>query len=193
MVRACSRGDSGAQDGSGERDHPARGCPTWRGTSVTAPDGQAATSFPPLYSGGVSLPRTWASSAARRAGRCMNPLTRRNWHFASAMPAAHQRSAIWPSLQRFTLVAWSLPISIIDSMGLVERSVRARVGGTPRRLTVRVSARPSRSDPAAPGWALSRSRARPPGWPWQLRGQSRGRPLASGGQRWPPADRAGGR
>ena len=74
------------------------------------------------------------------------------------MPAAHQRSTIWPSRQRLTLVAWSRQISIIDSMALVDRRVRARVGGTPSRLTVSVSARPSRSDPAAPGWDRVRSR-----------------------------------
>jgi hypothetical protein len=51
-------------------------------------------------------------------------------------------------------------ISIMDSMGLVVRNVRARVGGAPRRMTVRVSARPSRSEAAAPGWDLARSRAR---------------------------------
>jgi hypothetical protein len=42
-------------------------------------------------------------------------------------------------------------MEIIDSMQLVERKVRARVGGTPRRSTVSVSARPSRRLPAAPG------------------------------------------
>ena len=44
-----------------------------------------------------------------------------------------------PSRQRLTLTAWSRPIEIIDSMQLVERSVRARVGDTPRRSTVSVS------------------------------------------------------
>ena len=46
------------------------------------------------------------------------------------MPAAHQRSAIFPSRQRFTLVEWSRQISIIDSIAFVDRSVRASVGGT---------------------------------------------------------------
>jgi hypothetical protein len=49
-------------------------------------------------------------------------------------------------------------------MGLAERSVRARVGGTPRRRMVRVSAMPSRSEAAAPGWVLSSSRARAVSW-----------------------------
>jgi hypothetical protein len=43
---------------------------------------------------------------------------------ASTIPAAHHRSAIWPSRQRFTLVEWSRHISIIDSMAFVERSVQ---------------------------------------------------------------------
>jgi hypothetical protein len=76
------------------------------------------------------------------------------------MPAAHQRNAICPSRQRFTLVEWSRQISIIDSMALVERSVRANVGATPRRVTVRVSNSPSRRLAAAPGWLLARLVAR---------------------------------
>jgi hypothetical protein len=79
-------------------------------------------------------------------------------------PAAHQRSAIVPSCQRLTLPAWSRQIEIIDSMVFVERSVRARVGGTPNRSTVRVSASPSRRLAAAPGWVLSSSRASVDSW-----------------------------
>jgi hypothetical protein len=41
----------------------------------------------------------------------------------------------------------------------VERSVLARVGGTPSRRTVSVSAMPSRRLAAAPGWVLPSSRA----------------------------------
>ncbi len=73
--------------------------------------------------------------------------------------APAQRSAIWPSRQRLTFLAWSRQIEIIDSIALVDRSVRASVGGTPRRSTVRVSVRPSRRLPAAPGWVLSSSLA----------------------------------
>src|SRR5438094_10534998 len=90
----------------------------------------------------------------------MWPLTRRNWLVASTMPAAHQRSAICPSRQRLTFVQWLRQMEIIDSIGLVERNVRARVGGTPSRSTVSVSGRPSRSDAAAPGWVLSNSEAK---------------------------------
>jgi hypothetical protein len=60
-----------------------------------------------------------------------------------AIPAAQQRIAIRPSRQRLTLLACSRHTEIIDSMALVERSVRASVGGTPRRSTVSVSSRPS--------------------------------------------------
>jgi hypothetical protein len=41
----------------------------------------------------------------------------------------------------------------------VDLRVRASVGGTPRQMTVSVSARPSRNDAAAPGWERSSSRA----------------------------------
>jgi hypothetical protein len=51
-----------------------------------------------------------------------------------------------PSRQRFTFVEWSRQISIIDSIGFVDRNERASVGGTPMRLRVSVSARPSRRD-----------------------------------------------
>ena len=44
--------------------------------------------------------------------------------------------------------------------GVGRTGVRARVGGTPRRMTARVSASPSHSDSAAPGWDLARSRGR---------------------------------
>jgi len=40
------------------------------------------------------------------------------------------------------LLEWVRAMEIIDSMLLVERSVRARVGDTPRRSTVSVSDRP---------------------------------------------------
>ena len=99
------------------------------------------------------------SRAARSAGRCRWPLTRRNCLPASTIPAAHQCSAIRPSRQRLTLLACSRHTEIIDSMALVERSVRARVGGTPRRSTVSVSSRPSRRLAAAPGWVRSSSLA----------------------------------
>jgi hypothetical protein len=53
---------------------------------------------------GVTAGTVW-SSAARRAGRYRCPLTRRNCLRASFMPAAIQRSTIWPSCQRLTLAA----------------------------------------------------------------------------------------
>jgi hypothetical protein len=48
-------------------------------------------------------------------------------------PGGHQRSAMVPSRHRLTFLEWSRQISIIDSIGFVERRVRARVGGTPSR------------------------------------------------------------
>ena len=86
-------------------------------------------------------------------------MTRRNCLPASTMPAAHQRSAICPSRQRLTLRAWVRQMLIMLSMAFVDRNVRARVGGTPRRSTVNVSSRPSRRLAAAPGWVRSSSAA----------------------------------
>ena len=79
------------------------------------------------------------SIAARSAGRCRWPLTRRNCLPASVIPAAHQRKAIWPSRQRVMLLKCSRQIEIMLSIAFVDRKVRARVGGNPRRRTVRVS------------------------------------------------------
>ena len=55
------------------------------------------------------------------------------------------------------VAAWSRQISSIDSMALVERRVRASVGGTPRRLTVRVSDSPSPQVPRCAGVALGQA------------------------------------
>jgi len=100
------------------------------------------------------------SRAARRLARCRWPLTRRNCLPASIIPAAHQRIAMSPSRQRFTFADRCLQTPIMDSMALVERKVRANVGGTPSRSTVRVSASPSRRLAATRGWVVSSSRAR---------------------------------
>ncbi len=56
-----------------------------------------------------------------------------------------------PFCQFFTLVEWVRAMEIMDSMVLVLRSVRARVGDTSRRSTVSVSASASRRRAAAPG------------------------------------------
>jgi len=56
-------------------------------------------------------------------------LTRRNWPWASIIPAAHQRSAMAPFCQFLTLAEWVRAMEIIDSMLFAERNVRARVGG----------------------------------------------------------------
>ena len=50
------------------------------------------------------------------------PLTRRNCPRASIIiPAAHQRRAMVPFCQFFTLLEWVRAMEIIDSMQLVER------------------------------------------------------------------------
>jgi hypothetical protein len=100
-----------------------------------------------------AAPTGWVtrSSVSRSDRRCMCPLTRRNCLPASTIPAAHQRSAIVPSRQFLTLLACVRQIEIMLSTALVERKVRASVGGMPSRSTVRVSAMPSRRLAAAPG------------------------------------------
>src|SRR4051794_7152411 len=119
---------------------------------------QAATTCSSCTAG-VTVLAISASSAVRSLARCRWPLTRRNCLPASIMPAAHQRSAICPSRQRLTLLAWVRQMLIMLSTALVERNVRASVGGTFRRSTVRVSASPSRKLAAAPGWVRSSSAA----------------------------------
>ena len=74
----------------------------------------------------------------------------RNCLPASTRPAAHQRRAMSPFCQFFTLAKWLRQMELTDSMQLVLRSVRARVGDPPRRSTVNVSLKPSRRLPAAP-------------------------------------------
>ena len=67
------------------------------------------------------------------------------------MPAAVQRRHMSPFCQRLTLREIRRTVSIIDSHGFVLTSVRLSRPRTPRRVTVSVSSRPSRSDAAAPG------------------------------------------
>jgi len=58
------------------------------------------------------------------------------------MPAAVQRSAISPDDQRFTLRWVRRTISIIDSHGFVDSSVRLSEPPIPRRVSVSVSSMP---------------------------------------------------
>ena len=78
-------------------------------------------------------------------------MTLRNWRSASSIPAAVQRRAISPELQRLTLRAERRTHSIIDSIGFVEASVRRSEPVMPRRVRMSVSAIPSRKEEAAPG------------------------------------------
>jgi hypothetical protein len=78
---------------------------------------------------------------------------------ASSMPAATQRFFIRPSRQRLTLPIVVRATEIIDSMALVVVRLRARRPSMPRRRTVNMSVRPSRSEPAASGWSRSSSAA----------------------------------
>src|SRR3954454_19702220 len=67
----------------------------------------------------------------------------RNWRSASSMPAAVQRRHMSPFCQRLTLRLVRRTVSIIDSQGLVEASVRLSRPRTLSRVTVNVSSRPS--------------------------------------------------
>ena len=76
--------------------------------------------------------------------------------------ACRRRSSAAPSRrddQRLTLRWVRRTISIIDSHGLVDSSVRFRLPLTPSRVSVSVSSIPSRSEPAAPGCERSSSPA----------------------------------
>src|SRR3954452_25066929 len=109
-----------------------------------------------------TVPAISASSAARSLARCRWPLIRRNCLPASTMPAAHQRSAICPSRQRVTLAEWARQMEIIDSMALVERSVRTSVGGTPGHPQAQHGeglGQALAEAAAALAWVLSSSRA----------------------------------
>ena len=84
---------------------------------------------------------------------------RRKDRSALSIPAAVQRSTICPSRQRVTLRLVVRAIEIIDSTGLDVISVLASWPSMPRRVTVNISSRPSRSEAAAPGYLLSRCAA----------------------------------
>ena len=71
------------------------------------------------------------------------------------MPAAVQRLRMSPSCQRFTLRCVWRTISIMLSHGFVEHSVLASWPVIPSRISVSVSGRPSRSEPAASGQVLA--------------------------------------
>lgn len=73
--------------------------------------------------------------------------------------AVHQRSAIFPLYEFFTLAEWSRQISVMGTVLLVDLEQRARLGCTPRRVSVSVSASPSLRLAAVPGWVRSRSLA----------------------------------
>src|SRR3954464_15108499 len=79
-------------------------------------------------------------------------MTLRNCCSASSMPAAVQRRHMSPFCQCLTLRLTRRTVSIIDSHGFVDASVRLCRPQMPRRVTVSVSSKPSRSEAAAPGW-----------------------------------------
>ena len=106
----------------------------------------------------------------------------RNRRSASSIPAAVQRTHMSPFCQRLTLREVARQMPIMDSIGFVEDSVFQSCRCTRRRCSVTVSARPSRSDAAAPGCECasspaSASRRSIAGW-WSLSFQAaRSRPL----------------
>jgi len=83
--------------------------------------------------------------------------------FGVEHPGSAPGSTMVPSRQRLTLRWVVRATEIIDSTGLVDPRVRHSRSESPRRRTVNISSRPSRSDAAAPGClassALARSRA----------------------------------
>ncbi len=75
----------------------------------------------------------------------------RNRLSASSIPAAVHRRRISPEPQFFTLRLMARKLEIIDSIGLVDRSVSISLPLIPSRVTVSVSSIPCLSDAAAPG------------------------------------------
>src|ERR1700739_3165595 len=125
-----------------------RACPDPRGFLV-AIHGELYAAAP------ADLPTASGGAGRRRAstswGICLWPLMRRKDRSALSIPAAVQRSTIWPSRQRVTLRLVVRAIEIIDSMGLLVVRVLARRPSMPSRATVNISSSPSRSDAAALG------------------------------------------
>jgi hypothetical protein len=78
---------------------------------------------------------------------------------SGATPAV-QRRHMSPDCERFTLRLVRRTIWIIDSHGFVDCSVFLDEPQTPSRVTMSVSAIPSCSEAAAPGWERSGSEAR---------------------------------
>jgi hypothetical protein len=66
--------------------------------------------------------------------RCLQPMILRNWRSASSMPAAIHLRHMSPLDQCFTLCEVRRQISIIDSIGFVEDSVRQELPIDPEPL-----------------------------------------------------------
>ena len=90
----------------------------------------------------------------------LQPRRRLNPRSVLSIPAAAHRLTIVPSCERFTLRVVVRPTEIIDSIGFVLVSVRARRSETPRQRTVNISSSPSRKLAAASGKRVSSWRAR---------------------------------
>src|SRR3954466_5456791 len=99
------------------------------------------------------------STASASLGQSVWPMILRNWRSASSMPAAVHRRHMSPFCQRLTLRLVRRTVSIIDSHGLGDASVRLSWPATPSLVIVSVSAMPSRSDAAAPGSVRASSSA----------------------------------
>src|ERR1043166_8555549 len=70
---------------------------------------------------------------------------------------AAQRKAIEPSCQCVTRRVLLRDPENDDSMTFVEHNPRLKSAGNPRRLTVNISAKPSRKLAAAEGWSFSKA------------------------------------
>src|SRR5215213_8924125 len=79
----------------------------------------------------VRLMATSRSTVMASLARSPWPMMRRNWASASSIPAAVQRRHMSPDCQRLTLRLMRRTVSIIDSHGFVEASVRLSGPRTP--------------------------------------------------------------
>src|SRR3954452_595640 len=116
------------------------------------------------------LAATSCSTAMASLARSLKPIILRNCCSASSIPAPVQRRHMSPFFQRLTLRLVRRTVSIIDSHGFVDASVRLSWPVTPSLVMVSVSSMPSLSEAAAPGSvrasssASTRSRFRAASW-----------------------------
>ena len=121
-----------------------------------------------------------AANAARSAGSCLWALSLRKPLAASHMAALVQRNAIEASCQCLTFRQTCRIVPFMFSMMFVQASDRRSSSGRPRRVTVRISSRPSRMLAETPGASRSKTAREIDDQPLRLVGVSKLPGLAQG-------------